>query len=100
MGPLALSATCSQSAGKTVAVLRARSGADGVVVRGQALAAGDSVAVQTVEFSPGVPFEAFTAFSATDASQSFAIQGVPVVMVNTLGKDCRFIGTLIEVAPR
>lgn len=97
VGPITFTASCTETGGETIAALGARADADGVSVKGTTLASGESVTVQTVrEAGPAESF--LPIITATDAGQSFAVQGVPVIIVNTLGEDCRFFGTLIDDA--
>jgi hypothetical protein len=98
LGPLTFAASCTNDAGKTHAVLSATSNADGIWMIGNTLNSGDTTTVEEVDSStPGQDAD-LPIIRAANADQSVAIEGVPIIVVNTLGKDCRFFGTLIEDA--
>jgi hypothetical protein len=96
LGPLTFTASCTSDAGSTHAVLSARASTD-VWLLGNTLNSGDSAIVQQLDTS--APDQDFLPIvRATDAAQSAAIEGVPILAVNMLGKDCRFFGTLVDDA--
>jgi hypothetical protein len=98
LGPLTFTASCTNDAGKTHAVLSATSNADGIWLIGNTLNSGDTTTVEEVDSStPGQDAD-LPIIRAANADQSVAIEGVPIIIVNTLGKDCRFFGTLIDDA--
>jgi hypothetical protein len=97
LGPLTFTASCIDDAGNTHATLSATSNADGISLIRTALDSGDSAVVQ--EVNSNTPTDDFLPIiRAVDSAQSVAIEGVPIIAVNTLGKDCRFFGTLVEDA--
>jgi len=98
LGPLTFTASCVDDAGKTHAVLSAKSNADGIWLLGSTLNSGDTTTVEEVDSSSPGQDSFLPIIRATNSDQSVAIEGVPIIVVNTLGKDCRFFGTLIDDA--
>jgi hypothetical protein len=98
LGPLTFTASCADDAGKTHAVLSATSSADGIYLIGNTLDSGDTATVEEVDSSASGQDNFLPIIRATNSDQSVAIEGVPIIVVNTLGKDCRFFGTLIDDA--
>jgi hypothetical protein len=98
IGPLTFTASCAAEGEDTVnAVLTATSAADSVRLNGKMLNQGDSVAVQKLSWSGGGSEENFLPIiRATDATQSFAIEGVPIIIVDVPEGNCRFFGTLVK----
>ncbi len=95
VGPLTFKASCSDDGGNTKGVLTATSSANGVWLVGNTLNQGDTVVLR--ELNGAIPLEDFfPIIRAVDTQQSFALQGVPMTAINTLGKDCRFWGSLFR----
>jgi hypothetical protein len=97
VGPLSFVGSCLAEGEDTItAVLSATSSVDGMRLNGKIVNQGESVVVQELSWSGGGSEEAFLpVIRATDAAQSFAIEGVPTVIVEIPG-GCHFFGTLVK----
>jgi hypothetical protein len=97
VGPLSLGASCVAEGEDTItAVLSATSSVDGVRLNGKTVNHGETVVVQNLSLSGGGSEETvLPIIRATDAAQSFAIEGVPTVIVEVPG-GCHFFGTLVR----
>ena len=96
VGPLILTGSCTDDAGKTKAVLSATPNVDGVWLIGNTLNSGESAVVQELDTSEVDKERVLPIVTAFDSAQSFAIEGVSTTVANALGKDCRFFGILTE----
>lgn len=97
IGPLTFTASCVAEGEDTIkGTLTATSSADGVRMFERVLNQGESTVVQQVSVSGGGFKEMkLPIIAATDESQSFALQGMPALMV-VLPGGCHFFGTLVR----